>query len=342
VQGPQTAIVVGPKREDSLKDDIWTDELGRILVRFHWERVGALKPPDPQRDGDDDDNAKAPCWLRVAQGWAGPGWGVLFTPRIGQEVIVDFLEGDPDRPLVTGSVYNQDNRPPYAGEKKKTQSGIRTRSTPDGEPKNFNEIRFDDKKGAEELFIQAEKDLVTNVKHDRSATIGGDDSVTVTGDRTVTVTGNLCLTVKGQGKSPTHSTHEITGKYKISATDCIDVEAPNYVKLTVGGTYIEITKTSITLHAAGGGELKVTADVDAHSSGGSKLYLDGNASLTTPGVATLSGKTTTAHGDEAATLDGKNTTVHGSTDVTINGGGATLTANSGGLDAHGSDINLNT
>jgi len=187
VQGPQTAIVVGPKKDDDNPEEIWTDDLGRVLVRFHWERVGPYKPHDPERDSEEQDNESAPCFVRVASLWAGQQWGIQFTPRIGQEVMVEFLEGDPDRPVVTGRMYNSVNKPPYP-KAKATQSGIKTRSTKGGGPHNFNEIRFEDKKGEEELFVQAEKTHTVKVKGSRSLSVGGSESISVGGTRSTTVT----------------------------------------------------------------------------------------------------------------------------------------------------------
>jgi type VI secretion system secreted protein VgrG len=169
VQGPQTAVVVGPDDQE-----IWTDKYGRVKVQFPWDRFGAS-----------DENSS--CWVRVSQAWAGAKWGAMHIPRIGQEVIVDFLEGDPDRPIVTGRVYNNDQMPPYDLPDNKTQSGIKSRSTPKGTPSNFNEIRFEDKKGSEELFIQAERSQTTLVKGSQSISVGGDRSVSVTGKETIDV-----------------------------------------------------------------------------------------------------------------------------------------------------------
>jgi type VI secretion system secreted protein VgrG len=163
--------VVGPTDEE-----IWTDKYGRIKLQFHWDREGVY-----------DENSS--CWVRVAHPWAGNRWGAIHLPRVGNEVVVEFLEGDPDRPLVTGSVYNADNMPPYTLPEHKTQSGIKTRSSKGGTEANFNEIRFEDKKGHEELHIQAEKNMSTLVKHDQSLTVHGDRSVIVDGNETITVDG---------------------------------------------------------------------------------------------------------------------------------------------------------
>ena len=161
IAGPQTAIVVGQAGEE-----IWTDEYGRIKVQFHWDRVGV------------QDEASS-AWIRVAQMWAGPGFGSVFLPRIGQEVIVEFLEGDPDRPIITGRVYNGDNMPPYPLPDDKSVSGIRSRSTPGGSPQNFNEIKLDDRKGEELFFVQAEKDREVLVKNDNSECVGGNEAITI-------------------------------------------------------------------------------------------------------------------------------------------------------------------
>ena len=131
VQGPQTAVVTGPGGEE-----IYVDKYGRIKVQFFWDRKGKK-----------DD--KSSCWIRVAEQWAGKNWGFVCNPRIGQEVIVDFLEGDPDRPLITGRVYNAEQMPPYDLPGNMTQSGIKSRSSKGGSPANYNEIRFEDKKGSE-------------------------------------------------------------------------------------------------------------------------------------------------------------------------------------------------
>lgn len=145
VQGPQTAIVVGPKGEE-----IHTDKYGRVKVQFHWDRYGKA-----------DENSS--CWIRVAQGWAGKKWGVIYLPRISQEVVVEFLEGDPDRPLITGSVYNDEQKVPYDLPAEKTKSAIKSNSSKGGV--GFNEIRFEDNKGKEQIFIHAEHNMDVRVKN---------------------------------------------------------------------------------------------------------------------------------------------------------------------------------
>jgi type VI secretion system secreted protein VgrG len=177
VRGCQTAYVVGPSGEE-----IYTDKYGRVKVQFHWDR-----------EGTNDD--KSSCWIRVASFWAGKQWGAIHLPRIGQEVVVDFLEGDPDRPIVVGSVYNAENMPPYALPDNKTQSTLKSRSSKSGGTDNFNEIRFEDKKGSEEVYFQAEKDLNSLVKHDETRDVKHDRTVKIENDDTKEVTHDLKLTV---------------------------------------------------------------------------------------------------------------------------------------------------
>src|SRR6202035_1288952 len=157
VQGPQTAVVVG-KSDDtsgSNEDDggdgeeIWGTKNGRITVKFPWDRAGACS-----------------CRVRVSQGWAGQGWGAITIPRVGQEVIVSFLEGDPDRPIVTGCVYNASETVPYPLPDNQTRSTFKTRSSKGGGTDNYNELRFEDKTGKEQIFLRGEKDLDTRLKND--------------------------------------------------------------------------------------------------------------------------------------------------------------------------------
>ena len=183
VQGPQTAIVVGKAGEE-----IWTDQYGRIKVQFHWDRLGQ------------EDEASS-CWVRVAQGWAGKRWGSLFIPRIGQEVVVSFLEGDPDRPLVTGSVYNAEQMPPYPLPSQATRSAIRSNASIGGGA--YNELRFEDKQGAEQLYLHAGRDLEQRVRQDALAWMGRDRHLKVVRDSYTRVGGDSHVTVDGDRREST-------------------------------------------------------------------------------------------------------------------------------------------
>jgi type VI secretion system secreted protein VgrG len=203
VKGPQTAVVVGRSGEE-----IWTDEYGRVKVQFHWDRYGA----------SDEESS---CWVRVAQVWAGKNFGAMHIPRIGQEVIVHFLEGDPDQPIIVGRVYNADQMPPYALPDNQTQSGIKSRSTKEGDGETFNELRFEDKKDEEEIYFHAEKDFVRIVENNDTLRVGfdkqdeGNQTIDIYNNRTVTVDqGNDKLQVKTGNREVIvdegNDTHEIS------------------------------------------------------------------------------------------------------------------------------------
>lgn len=245
VRGPQTATVVGPSGRE-----IWTDEYGRVKVQFHWDRVG-----------QNDENSS--CWVRVSQAWAGSGWGAQFIPRIGQEVLVDFLEGDPDRPIITGSVYNGANRPPFDLPLNQTQSGIRTESSPGGSIVNANEIRFEDLRGCEELYVQAEKDMNVLVKNDQTVTvaanrtvsIGVNDQLSVGVNRTQTVGVNETISVGAVQAITVGAAQTVT----VGAVQAITVGAEQTV--TVGAERDVTIGAKDSIHVGGDRHLDVAADL---------------------------------------------------------------------------------
>ena len=192
IHGSQTAVVVGKSGEE-----IWTEEHGRVKVQFYWDRIGSK-------------DEKSSCWVRVATAWAGKAWGSIHIPRIGQEVIVEFLEGDPDRPIITGRVYNADQTVPYSLPANQTQSGLKSRSTKGGGGDNFNEIRMEDKKGSEQLYIHAEKDKVVMVENDRTETVGNDETIDIGKDRTETVGNDETITIMANRTETVHKNESIT------------------------------------------------------------------------------------------------------------------------------------
>ena len=200
IQGAQTAVVTGPKGEE-----IYTDKYGRVKVQFHWDRKGKK-----------DENTT--CFIRVAEPWAGKNWAIIFTPRIGQEVVVNFLEGDPDQPLIIGSVYNGDQMPPYTLPANKTQSGVKTRSSLNGTPANFNEIRFEDKKGQEQLYIHAEKNEDIVVENNKTENVGNNEDIKIGNDRTETVGHDQSITVQNNDKLMVAMNQDITIGIKQSET----------------------------------------------------------------------------------------------------------------------------
>jgi type VI secretion system secreted protein VgrG len=180
IYGPQTALVVGESGEE-----ITIDSLGRIKVQFFWDKSEAR--------GATTDSV----WLRAAQNWAGNGWGAHFWPRVKDEVVVQFLNGDPDNPFIIGSLYNGVNSTPYALPDNKTRSGILTRSSVGGKASNANELRFEDKMGSEQVYLHAEKDMDQSVEHDLRVSVGGKDSLIVTGSQLEQIGGDFNMEVKG-------------------------------------------------------------------------------------------------------------------------------------------------
>jgi type VI secretion system secreted protein VgrG len=259
IMGPQPAVVVGPSGEE-----IYTDKYGRIKVQFFWDQVGTK-----------DENSS--CWIRVAHAWAGKQWGIIYIPRIGQEVMVDFLEGDPDQPLVVGRVYNADQMPPYTLPDNMTQSGILTRSSKGGTADNFNQLRFEDKKGSEEIYFHAEKDKNIVVENNETLTVGSsnsntspdgsrthtvynNDSLTVTqGNRTISVnTGNETHTIKQGNQTLTVS----QGNQTISVSQgnqTINIGQGNRtVSIGQGNDKLTVSEGNITISASAGA-ISVTA-----------------------------------------------------------------------------------
>lgn len=304
VQGNQTALVVGPEGEE-----IHCDEHGRVRIQFPWDRHGP---------GD----GSSVCWARTAQGLAGPKFGGIFTPRIGEEVVVSFIEGDPDRPLITGVVYNGNNQVPYALPENKTQSGIKTRSSKEGKAENYNEIRFEDKKDGELFTIQAEKNLERLVKndesdkvgHDRTRDVGNDETVRIGNDRTVSVEKNHSETIgesetlsvgtdrsRSVGASETISVAEdqtltIDNDRKIQVSNNQSLAVDKDHDEAVGGSHtISVTKDyalkakTITLEAEDTIDIKVgKAQIQMKKSGditikGGKINVKGSGDITIKG-----------------------------------------------------------
>ncbi len=243
VHGSQTATVVGPNGEE-----IFTDKYGRVKVQFHWDREG-------RNDGDSS------CWIRVAQSWAGNKWGMVFIPRIGMEVIAHFLDGDPDQPIITGSVYNPEMMPPYALPDEKTKSTMKSNSSKGGG--GFNEFRIEDKKGSEQIFIHAEKDQdirVKNdckeiIKHDRHLIVeneqfekvGCDKHLQVSGNQNEKVGGSVSLNCGGSQQIKTSQKHAVEAGTEIhlKAGTTTVVEASTSLTLKVGGNFININSGGI-------------------------------------------------------------------------------------------------
>jgi hypothetical protein len=270
MRGPQTALVVGPPGEE-----IWTDKFGRVMVQFDWDRLG-------------ERNEKSSCWVRVAQSWAGAEWGMQFLPRIGEEVVVAFLAGDPDRPIIRGHIYNKDHLPPYELPANKTQSGIKTRSTKGGTASNFNEIRFEDKKGQEELHLQAERDMSTLIKQCQAMNVGTDRIVLVGNNETNHVKGNRSLTVDLNDSVVIGGTHD----------------------KTVSGTVTQIYGDNHSRKVDGEQEFFEEKNKDEHVKLAHKLTTDKKFQLN--------------QAETSMTFKGSNVTVDSAGTITLTAGGATV------------------
>jgi type VI secretion system secreted protein VgrG len=315
IHGTQTGVVVGA---DGAEID--PDKYGRVKVWFRWD-------PDGQRGLDTS------CWVRVAQAWAGKRWGTQFVPRVGDEVVVVFENGDPDQPLVIGSVYNADNMPVFPLPANKTQTGIKTHSSPGGDTGTFNEIKFEDKKGEELVAIHAQKDMSTTAENNYSGTIGtnpkadprksGKSTTTIFGDVKTTITkGDHSFTVAA-GKSDTFVKGPVTETYDdtqtTTVTNAIDISSksshihltsPTEIRLTVGGSTITVKPSSIVLNS----EFIHFEATDTLSGKAPHVKFEGTADalVTSPAV--------TVHGDNTVDVNGSVVNVDGATHAVMTGG----------------------
>jgi type VI secretion system secreted protein VgrG len=324
VQGPQTAVVVGPQG-----DEIYTDQYGRVKVQFHWDRRG-------QR------NENSSCWIRVSHPWAGKGWGSVATPRIGQEVIVDFLEGDPDQPIITGRVYNQENQPPFGFPAGAVISGVKSDTHKGG---GFNEISCDDTAGKEKVTVHAQYDMNTTVLHDQANEIKNNRTTHVIVDDTLNVDANRTMHVKGKLAETVDAGHE----------------------LTVTGGYTETISGGATRTINGGQTETINGGNTVTINGGNTEQIDGGATMTINGKheETVSGKRSMdVTGDIGVTASGKidihatgagtyssdatlTLSVAGSTieiapgGITITHGGSSIKVDPAGVSVMGPKISLN-
>ncbi|AUX27881.1 hypothetical protein SOCEGT47_084810 [Sorangium cellulosum] len=283
IAGAQTAVVVGKSGEE-----IWTDELGRIKVQFHWDRYGKR-----------DENSS--CWIRVAQSWAGKGWGSWFLPRIGQEVVVSFLGGDPDRPLCTGSVYNAEQTVPYALPGEQTKSTLLSRSSKDGSA--GNELRFEDRKGSEELYMHAQKDMVVEVENDATIGIKHDQSITIDRDQTLSVGGDQTISV---------------AKSRVVTVE----KGDELLTVSKGNRAIDVSKGNESHAVKGTRELSVEGDETHANKGNFTQAVEGNYVLRVKGNLVIEAKTVTLKSEQAMNLKaGKALKGESGADLTLKAGG---------------------
>ncbi len=308
IKGTQTAVVVGPSGQE-----IFTDKYSRVKVQFHWDRTG-------------QNNADSSCWIRVATPWAGQQWGLIHIPRIGQEVVVAFEEGDPDQPIIVGSVYNSTNMPPYTLPDNMTQSGLKTRSSQKGTAQNANELRFEDKKDSELILFHAEKDFTREVENNDTLTVGssnapdGSQTITIYNNRTETIqTGNDSLTISKGNRTETISegndsltiskgtrtvaiksdhTRTVEGKETITVTNnrALEVKQGNYTVTVDQGEITLKASSKITLQV-GGSSIVIESSKITLQTGGSSVAMEASS-------LTAKSPTTTVNGDGQLALKG--------------------------------------
>ncbi len=243
VQGPQPALVVGKAGEE-----IWVDKYGRVIVQFYWDRVG-------------QQNENSSCWIRTSQPWAGGNWGAMWIPRIGQEVLVSFLEGDPDRPVITGRVYNANQMPPYTLPDYQTRSTFMSRSSKGGGASNYNELRFEDLKGQEQIFMNAEMDMDLRVEKDSREFIGANRHLIVTTNQVEQIQTDKHLHVQGKHFEKVDSD----------------------MSLNVGGNQMESVTGNKSLNVTGDQKESVTGNVSLSVTGNQSESVTGNVSLSVTG-----------------------------------------------------------
>jgi len=375
VQGPQTAVVVGPGG-----DEIFTDKYGRVKVQFHWDRYGKK-------------DEKSSCWVRVSQPWAGQNFGFVHIPRIGQEVVVSFLEGDPDQPLITGRVYNAQQMPPWDLPANATQSGLLTRSSTGGAYGNANAIRFEDKKGAEQLWLHAEKnqdievendethwvghdrtktidhDETTHVKHDRTETVDNNEKITIGMDRTEQVGSNEKIAIGANRTETVGANENITiaanrtesvganETITIGANRSITVGASETATVALQRTHTVGVNETIAIGAAqevaiGAAQtvaigamqsVNIGASQSLNVGAGQTNNIGANQSTTVGGAQTnsVAKARTTSVGEDDSLKVGKNLVIEAADSVTIKTGSASITMKKDGtITIKGKDITI--
>ncbi len=265
----QTAIVTGPGGEE-----IWTDKYGRIKVQFHWDQEGQY-------------NESSSCWVRVNQSWAGKGWGGIWIPRIGQEVIISFVNGDPDRPLVTGAVYNAQQTVPYSLPADQTKSTLKSNSSKGGG--GYNELRFEDKTGQEEIYLQGQKDWNILIKNDKGQQVGHDETLDVGNNRTKTVGVDQSETIGSNKmiKVGTDHTESIGANMSLTVgankTEKVTIASTEIVgaakTLTIGAGYVISVGAGMVLKVGAGMAVTVGAGVNESFAGSQSVKVGGSQSV---------------------------------------------------------------
>jgi type VI secretion system secreted protein VgrG len=252
-RGPDTGVVIGPKGEE-----IFVDEYGRVKVQFHWDRQGKS-------------DADSSGWIRVAQPWAGKQWGALFIPRVGDEVVIEFLHGDLSRPVVIGSLYNGEDRPPVSLPATRAMTTIKSNSTKGGG--GSNELRFEDKKGSEEIYLHGQKDARTVIEHDEYENIGHNKTLHVSNNRTETVGKAQALTI-GAG-------------YQVSVGATMDERVGSHKQIHVGGALSEAVGKELMLSIGTDGRLTIGRNLNLHAGNGITIMAQKTVTLSAADEVTI-------------------------------------------------------
>jgi type VI secretion system secreted protein VgrG len=280
IYGPQTAIVVGPGGEE-----IYLDALGRVKVRFFWDKQNSSS------------STVDTTWVRVAQSWAGNGWGTYFWPRLNDEVVVQFLNGDPDNPVITGSVYNGVNVPKYSLPDNGTRSGLVTRSSKGGSATNANELRFEDKMGSEQIYLHAEKDIDISIEHDQRVSVGNNDSLIVTGKQTEQIGADFNREIKGNSVEKIGGNADLgfSGNLTESVGGNHSLNVSSNQSIQVGSAYSMVANNTVYINGGmnvviqAGMELSLVASGGFVTIGPSGVSISGTMVLINSGGAAGSG-----------------------------------------------------
>jgi type VI secretion system secreted protein VgrG len=324
VQGPQTAVVTGTNPDSgaaSSGEEIWVDKYGRVVVLFPWDRVGACS-----------------CWVRVSQDWAGQGWGSMTIPRVGQEVIVSFIEGDPDRPIVTGRVYNATQVVPYSLPEYQTRSTFMTRSSKGGSASTYNELRFEDKIGAEQVFIRAQYDYDTQVLHDTREAIGNNRSLTVTKDQMESVGGDLSTNVTGG------VTEKVGKDVNTNIAGGVVESVAKDVNTTISGGVIESVGKDVNTAITGGLIESVGKDANTNITGNLNLKT-GEAISINAGTNLVESSGQAFSHNAGMSIDlkgGMSVTIEAGTTLTLVVGGNSIVISPAGVSIVGTMVMINS
>ncbi|MGB9407889.1 MAG: type VI secretion system tip protein TssI/VgrG [Terracidiphilus sp.] len=279
IYGPQTAVVVAPSG-----DEMYIDKFGRVNIQFFWDKLRHPRTVDN-------------TWVRVAQHWAGNGWGTYFWPRLNDEVVVQFLNGDPDNPVITGSVYNGVNVPKYALPDNSTRSGILTRSSKGGTAQNANELRFEDKAGSEQIFLNAEKDMDHRTEHDHRRFVGNNDSLIVQTNQSEQIGSNYHRQIKSNsveqigGNSDLaisgNQTEQVGGNHSLNVSSNQSIQVGSAYSMVANNTVYINGGMSVVIEA--GMELCLQASGGFITIGPSGIAISGTMVLINSGGAPVSG-----------------------------------------------------